>query len=70
MSLPESLERAATELVDLADQIRPANGDPHRLLEELKPDEASDVLVWVLANQPESAEELVEAWGETVLDVQ
>ena len=64
MSLPESLERAATELVDLADQIRPANGDPHRLLEELKPDEASDVLFWILANQPESAEELVEAWGE------
>lgn len=64
MSLPESLERAANDLVDLADQIRPANGDPHRLLEELKPDQASDVLCWILANEAESAEELVEAWGE------
>ena len=35
MSLPESLERAASELAPLADKIRPANGDPHRLLEEL-----------------------------------
>lgn len=64
MSLPESLERAATHLVDLADQIRPANGDPHRLLEELKPEQASDVLVWILANELDSGEELVEAWGE------
>jgi hypothetical protein len=64
MSLPESFERAATNLADLADQIRPANGDPHRLLEELKPQQASEVLVWILANEPDSAEELVEAWGE------
>ena len=40
MSLPESLERAATALPELADAIRPANGDPHRLLDELAPEPA------------------------------
>jgi hypothetical protein len=64
MSLPESLERAATELTSLSNQIRPANGDPHRLLEELEPAQAGDVLVWMLVHAPDSAEELVDAWGE------
>jgi hypothetical protein len=64
MSLPESLERAATALQDLADRIRPANGDPHRLLEELESSRAAELLRWMLVNASESAEELVEAWGE------
>lgn len=64
MSLPECLERAASELTDLADQIRPANGDPHRLLELLSPADAARVLGWVLAHDDESAEELLDAWGE------
>ena len=64
MSLPESLERAATNLANLADQIRPANGDPDRLLEDLKPEAASQLLVWILANEPDVADELVSAWGE------
>lgn len=64
MSLPESLERAASELAALADQIRPANGDPHRLLEELDAERAGRLLVWILSEAPEDAVELVEAWGE------
>ncbi len=64
MSLPESLERAASELPDLADQIRPANGDPHRLLEALSSDAASAVLGWILREEPEAAAELVDVWGD------
>jgi hypothetical protein len=64
MSLPESLERAASELSDLADQIRPANGDPQRLLEELRAAEAGQLLAWILNEEPESANELIQAWGE------
>lgn len=64
MSLPESLERAATELPDLADDIRPANGDPHRLLDELAADAAGRLLTWLLDQASADAEELVDAWGE------
>ncbi len=64
MSLPESLERAASELSDLADQIRPANGDPRRLLDLLRPSDAARVLAWILAKDEAAAEELLEAWGE------
>ncbi len=64
MSLPESLERAASEMAELADQIRPANGDPHRLLEELDADQAGRLLTWILTQAPSDAAELVEAWGE------
>jgi hypothetical protein len=64
MSLPESLERAATELPDLADDIRPANGDPHRLLDELAGEAAARLLIWLLDQAPADAEELVEAWEE------
>ena len=64
MSLPESLERAASELGGLADQIRPANGDPHRLLEELNADQAGQLLAWILQEEPAAAEELILAWGE------
>lgn len=64
MSLPETLESAASAMSALADQIRPANGDPHRLLELLAPADAARVLGYVLANDADSAEELLEAWGE------
>lgn len=65
MSLPESLEHAASELNDLSDRIRPANGDPHRLLAELEADQAGELLTWILRHEPGVAEELIEAWGET-----
>jgi len=64
MSLPESLERAASELAGLADRIRPANGDPHRLLEELAGEDASSLLAWILEHESDSASELVDAWCE------
>ena len=64
MSLPESLERAASGLAALADKIRPANGDPHRLLEELDAEEATQLLGWMLDQEPDDGAELIEAWGE------
>ncbi len=68
MSLPECLERAASELPDLADRIRPANGDPRRLLDLLSPAsgaaDAASVLTRVLAADEAAGEELLEAWGE------
>ena len=64
MSLPECLERAASELPLLADRIRPANGDPRRLLDLLAPSDAARVLAWVLANDQAAGEELLEAWAE------
>ena len=64
MSLPESLERAASELDGLADQIRPANGDPQRLLDELNSDDAGQLLAWILNEEPEAAAEVIQVWGE------
>lgn len=69
MSLPECLERAASELPELADRIRPANGDPRRLLDLLSPSakgpaDAAAVLVRVLAADADAGEELLEAWSE------
>ncbi|HEB90932.1 MAG TPA: hypothetical protein ENI85_15265, partial [Deltaproteobacteria bacterium] len=64
MSLPESLERAASELPDLADRIRPANGDPHRLLEALPPEAASRLLGWILREEPDVGAELVDVWSD------
>lgn len=65
MSLPESLERAATELTALANQIRPANGDPDRLLEELDQAQAGELLRWILGAEPEAAGELIDAWADS-----
>ena len=70
MSLPETLERAASQMAKLGDQIRPANGDPHRLLEELGSKEAGQLLAWILTEEPDAAEELVSAWGENDAGVQ
>lgn len=64
MSLPECLERAASELPALADRIRPANGDPRRLLDGLEPRDAAQVLAWVLDHDEAAGEELLEAWSE------
>jgi len=64
MSLPESLERAASALAQDADGIRPANGDPVQLLGLLEPEAAVRVLGWLLAHEPESGAELAVAWVE------
>ena len=64
MSLADVLERAAEALPTLADTIRPANGDPERLLEALAPDEARDLLRWLLVESPAVGGELAMAWAD------
>ena len=64
IGLPEALERAAEALASDADAIRPANGDPTRLLELLDADAATRVLAWLLANEPAEGAELAEAWAD------
>ncbi len=63
MSLSEALEAAASALAGDADAIRPANGDPVRLLSFLDPDAAARVLGWLLAHRPGEGTELADAWG-------
>lgn len=64
MSLADALERAASALPDAADAIRPANGDPHRLLASLDPGGAARVLEWLLAHEPEDGGELALAFAD------
>jgi hypothetical protein len=63
VSLPEALERAASALPSDADAIRPANGDPHQLLEGLDAEAAVRVLGWMLGEEAAAAEELVAVWA-------
>ena len=72
MSLSDALEAAASALPVDADTIRPANGDPVRLLSSLDPDAAVRVLGWLLTDRPGEGAELADAWasepaGEKVL---
>ncbi|MCP5059944.1 MAG: hypothetical protein GY937_24840 [bacterium] len=62
MSLPEALEAAAGALASDADDIRPANGDPLRLLELLSPEASRRVLLWLLDHHPDDGIELAEEW--------
>ncbi len=62
MSLAGALERAAEALPSEADAIRPANGDPRRLLAALAPEGAARVLAALLEREEEEAEELLDAW--------
>ncbi|HEX2485410.1 MAG TPA: hypothetical protein VHQ66_08925 [Myxococcota bacterium] len=62
MSLAAALESAAAALSADADAIRPANGDPVRLLASLGSEGAGRVAAWLLAHEPDDAEELVDAW--------
>ena len=64
MSLADALEAAAEALPQLADAIRPANGDPSRLLDRLDAAAASRVLRWLLESEPAEGEELALAWAE------
>ncbi len=64
LGLAEALERAASALREHARAIRPANGDPSRLLEALGSEAGSRVLAWLLANEPVDGEELAAAWAE------
>jgi hypothetical protein len=63
MSLPEALEQAAGALPGDADAIRPANGDPTRLLAALDEAARGRVLAWLLREAPAAGAELAEAWA-------
>ncbi len=63
MSLPDALEAAAGALPQHADAIRPANGDPARLLANLAEPAAAQLLGWLLTNRPGDGEELAEVWS-------
>jgi hypothetical protein len=65
VSLAGALEDAASALPGDADAIRPANGDPQRLLELLGSEGASRVLAWLLAERPAEGDELADAWAES-----
>jgi hypothetical protein len=65
VSLADRLESAADALPELAEAIRPANGDPERLLEALAPEAALRLLVWLLEHAPESGGELALAWADS-----
>ena len=62
MSLAEALEAAASALRKDADVIRPANGDPVRLLSSLDSAAAARVLGWMLTHRPRDGAELADAW--------
>jgi hypothetical protein len=64
VSLPEALEAAAGALPDEAEVIRPANGDPVRLLAGLGAEARVRVLAWLLAQRPADGDELAQAWSE------
>lgn len=64
LGLPEASERAAAALRSYADRIRPANGDPTQLLEQLGAEGAARVLEWLLVNEPAAGAELADAWSE------
>jgi hypothetical protein len=64
MSLADALERAATALPEVADAVRPANGDPQRLLASLDAAAAARVLEWLLAHEPEAGGELALAFAD------
>jgi hypothetical protein len=65
VSLADALEGAASALPGLGDLIRPANGDPSRLLAELRPEDQVALLTWLLSHEPEAGAELASAWGES-----
>ncbi len=64
MSLASALEQAAEALPEYADVIRPANGDPERLLQGLDVAGAKRVLQWLLESDPPEGGELAAAWAE------
>ena len=64
MSLAEALEGAASALPSLGDSIRPANGDPSRVLTALRPADRVEVLAWLFSHQPDAGAELANAWGD------
>jgi hypothetical protein len=65
VNLAEALEAAASALPAHADAIRPANGDPERLLAALDAAAASEILRWLLDARPDEGAELAIAWADS-----
>jgi len=65
VSLAAALESAAEALPALADAVRPANGDPERLLDALSAADARTLLVWLLGHEPDAGQELALAWADS-----
>lgn len=64
VSLAAALEAAANAVPAAAEAIRPANGDPERVLQALSPEVAGEVLTWLLREDPSAGAELATAWSE------
>jgi hypothetical protein len=64
VGLPEALERAAVALPTDAESIRPANGDPLRLRQQLDVAAAVRVLSWLLRHELEAGAELAATWAD------
>jgi hypothetical protein len=62
MSLASALERAASALPELSDAVRPANGDPAKLLANLDEAGAARVLEWLLSHESAAGAELAAAF--------
>lgn len=65
MSLADALEAAASALPRHEDAIRPANGDPDRLLAGVDARAAAEILHWLLEARPAAGEELALAWADS-----
>jgi hypothetical protein len=64
VSLADALDRAAEALPELADVIRPANGDSQRVLEGLDGKQVKSLLVWMLGESPDDGYQLATEWAE------
>jgi hypothetical protein len=62
VSLASALENAASALPELSDAVRPANGDPEKLLANLDAAGAGRVLEWLLRHEPTAGAELAAAF--------
>jgi hypothetical protein len=62
MSLASALENAASALPELSDAVRPANGDPAKLLANLDEAGATRILEWLLSHESTAGAELAAAF--------
>lgn len=70
MSLAQSLEGAAAAVPALADAIRPANGDPERVLAAAGIAGGRQILAWLFDHDSAAGAELARAWSESAAGAQ
>jgi hypothetical protein len=70
VSLADALEAAADALPAHADAIRPANGDPERLLAAIDARAATEILRCLLEARPDDGGELALAWADSEAGVE